>query len=67
MAPFVAGVKRNYIFGGICSIASNASIKVGVYCKVNFDLYLPIIQIISNLVGIAPTFFLLTDWKKRSD
>lgn len=27
MAPFVAGVKRNYIFGGICSIASNASIK----------------------------------------
>lgn len=28
MAPFVAGVKRNYIFGGICSIAANASIKV---------------------------------------
>ncbi|WRX13054.1 hypothetical protein QQP08_005541 [Theobroma cacao] len=27
MAPFVAGVKRNYIFGGICSIATNASIK----------------------------------------
>lgn len=27
MAPFVAGVKRNYIFGGICSIAANASIK----------------------------------------
>ncbi|XP_024025948.1 exocyst complex component SEC8 [Morus notabilis] len=25
MAPFVAGVKRNYIFGGICSIAANAS------------------------------------------
>ncbi|PON34473.1 Sec8 exocyst complex component specific domain containing protein [Trema orientale] len=27
MAPFVAGVKRNYIFGGICSVAANASIK----------------------------------------
>ncbi|CAK7325414.1 unnamed protein product [Dovyalis caffra] len=27
MAPFVAGVKQNYIFGGICSIAANASIK----------------------------------------
>lgn len=28
MAPFVAGVKRNYIFGGIYGIAANASIKV---------------------------------------
>jgi exocyst complex component 4 len=27
MAPFVAGVKRNYIFGGIHGIAANASIK----------------------------------------
>ncbi|KAJ4834639.1 exocyst subunit [Turnera subulata] len=27
MTPYVAGVKRNYIFGGICSIAANASIK----------------------------------------
>ncbi|KAM6584398.1 hypothetical protein CsatB_011400 [Cannabis sativa] len=27
MAPFVAAVKRNYIFGGICSVAANASIK----------------------------------------
>ncbi|KAL5710016.1 exocyst subunit [Ranunculus cassubicifolius] len=27
MAPFVADIKRNYIFGGICSIAANASIK----------------------------------------
>ncbi|XP_009368920.2 exocyst complex component SEC8 [Pyrus x bretschneideri] len=27
MAPFVVGMKRNYIFGGICSIAANASIK----------------------------------------
>lgn len=27
MAPFVAGAKRNYIFGGICSIAASASIK----------------------------------------
>ncbi|KAK7844380.1 exocyst complex component sec8, partial [Quercus suber] len=27
MAPFVASLKRNYIFGGICSIAANASVK----------------------------------------
>uniref|UniRef100_A0A5B7BF03 Exocyst complex component Sec8 n=1 Tax=Davidia involucrata TaxID=16924 RepID=A0A5B7BF03_DAVIN len=27
IAPFVAGVKRNYIFGGICSVATNASLK----------------------------------------
>ncbi|KAH8497340.1 hypothetical protein H0E87_019858 [Populus deltoides] len=27
IAPFVAAVKQNYIFGGICSIAANASIK----------------------------------------
>ncbi|KAK6929163.1 Exocyst complex component Sec8, N-terminal [Dillenia turbinata] len=27
MAPFVAGVKRNYIFGGICSVAANITIK----------------------------------------
>ncbi|KAM1019717.1 hypothetical protein FF1_041023 [Malus domestica] len=27
MAPFIAGTKQNYIFGGICSIAANASIK----------------------------------------
>ncbi|KAJ7975027.1 exocyst complex component SEC8 [Quillaja saponaria] len=27
MAPFVASGKRNYIFGGICSIAAHASIK----------------------------------------
>ncbi|KAL6987708.1 exocyst subunit, variant 2 [Sarracenia purpurea var. burkii] len=27
MAPFVAGIKRNYIFGGICGVAANASIK----------------------------------------
>lgn len=27
MAPFVADIKRNYIFGGICSVAANTSIK----------------------------------------
>nr|KJB73503.1 hypothetical protein B456_011G236100 [Gossypium raimondii] len=27
IAPFVSGVKRNYIFGGICGTAANASIK----------------------------------------
>uniref|UniRef100_A0A2P2LW47 Exocyst complex component Sec8 n=1 Tax=Rhizophora mucronata TaxID=61149 RepID=A0A2P2LW47_RHIMU len=33
MAPFVAGVKRNYIFGGICSIAAHTSIKALVDMK----------------------------------
>lgn len=28
MTPFIADVKRNYIFGGICPIAANLSIKV---------------------------------------
>lgn len=28
MGPFVSGVKRSYIFGGICSVAANVSIKV---------------------------------------
>ncbi|CAH9130015.1 unnamed protein product [Cuscuta epithymum] len=27
MAPFINGLKRKYIFGGICSVAANASIK----------------------------------------
>ncbi|KAL3838292.1 hypothetical protein ACJIZ3_022883 [Penstemon smallii] len=27
MAPFVADAKRNYIFGGVCSVAANTSIK----------------------------------------
>ncbi|XP_057979203.1 exocyst complex component SEC8 [Malania oleifera] len=27
MAPFISGVKRNYIFSGICGVAANASIK----------------------------------------
>ncbi|XP_020090162.1 exocyst complex component SEC8 isoform X1 [Ananas comosus] len=27
MAPFIAELKRNYIFGGICNVATNASIK----------------------------------------
>ncbi|XP_022890081.1 exocyst complex component SEC8-like isoform X2 [Olea europaea var. sylvestris] len=33
MAPFVAGAKRNYIFGGICSIAANAFMKALVDIK----------------------------------
>ncbi|XP_065861564.1 exocyst complex component SEC8 [Euphorbia lathyris] len=33
IAPFIAEVKRNYIFGGICSIAANASIKALVDMK----------------------------------
>ncbi|KAJ6892853.1 exocyst complex component SEC8-like isoform X4 [Populus alba x Populus x berolinensis] len=35
MAPFVASAKQNYIFGGICSIAANASIKVCQSSEVN--------------------------------
>ncbi|XP_011623573.1 exocyst complex component SEC8 [Amborella trichopoda] len=27
VAPFIVDIKRNYIFGGICSVAANASIK----------------------------------------
>ncbi|XP_048609909.1 exocyst complex component SEC8-like isoform X1 [Brassica napus] len=27
MSPFISGEKRNYVFGGICGIAANASIK----------------------------------------
>ncbi|VVA97104.1 unnamed protein product [Arabis nemorensis] len=27
MAPFISGEKRSYVFGGICGIAANASIK----------------------------------------
>ncbi|XP_027367422.1 exocyst complex component SEC8 isoform X2 [Abrus precatorius] len=27
MAPFISNAKRNYIFGGICGVAANASIK----------------------------------------
>ncbi|CAI9767484.1 unnamed protein product [Fraxinus pennsylvanica] len=33
MTPFVAGEKRNYIFGGICSIAANAFMKALVDIK----------------------------------
>ncbi|KAK7391396.1 hypothetical protein VNO78_19812 [Psophocarpus tetragonolobus] len=27
MAPFISNAKRNYIFGGICGVAANASVK----------------------------------------
>lgn len=30
MAPYISGEKRNYVFGGICGIAANASIKVHI-------------------------------------
>ncbi|XP_010250744.1 PREDICTED: exocyst complex component SEC8-like isoform X2 [Nelumbo nucifera] len=33
MAPFVAKVRRKYIFGGICSVAAHASIKALVEMK----------------------------------
>ena len=38
MAPFVAEVKRNYIFGGIYGIAANASIKVSM-CSFPFSIW----------------------------
>ncbi|CAK8560072.1 unnamed protein product [Lathyrus sativus] len=28
MAPFISNAKRNYIFGGICGVAANVSVKV---------------------------------------
>ncbi|CAN1339453.1 Exocyst complex component SEC8 [Linum perenne] len=39
MAHFVSPVKRNYIFGGICSIASSASIKVLADLKSIINLF----------------------------
>ena len=42
MAPYLAESKRNYVFGGISSVAANASIKV---C---FEFAaLPIVRVIS--------------------
>lgn len=38
MTPFVADVKRNYIFGGICPIAANWSIKVCSLLKLCWEL-----------------------------
>lgn len=40
MSPFITGSKRSYIFGGICSVAANASIKV---CMLNINSYYIII------------------------
>ena len=31
MAPFISGLKRNYIFGGISSMAANSFIKVHIF------------------------------------
>jgi exocyst complex component 4 len=31
MAPYITESKRNYVFGGISSVAANASIKVCLY------------------------------------
>jgi hypothetical protein len=39
MAPFVASLKRNYIFGGICSIAANASIKVHLHSYFGWNFF----------------------------
>ncbi|KAE9445826.1 hypothetical protein C3L33_22277, partial [Rhododendron williamsianum] len=50
MAPFIAGIKRNYIFGGICSVAANVSIKVGM-CTLSAVLALADMKSI-NLFGV---------------
>jgi hypothetical protein len=38
MAPYITESERNYIFGGISSVAANASIKVCFYfsCSLEF-------------------------------
>lgn len=68
MAHFVAGVKRNYIFGGICSIAANASMKVCMFLTnlgqiLKFYFYLPllifqIVVLIEINFVVAPIMFL---------
>lgn len=41
LAPFVSELKRNYIFGGISSIAANVSIKVSLqFSYVGYTYYL---------------------------
>ena len=41
MAPYIAESKRNYVFGGISSVAANASIKVcfEFCCSAYFSCY----------------------------
>ncbi|XP_051130784.1 exocyst complex component SEC8 isoform X2 [Andrographis paniculata] len=50
MAPYVADVKRNYIFGGICSIAANLSLKVLAGMK-SIDLF-GVQQICRNSIAL---------------
>jgi exocyst complex component 4 len=53
MAPYVAESKRNYVFGGISSVAANASIKV---C---FEFAaLPILNFISQCCQQVPYILL---------
>jgi len=56
MAPFVAELKRNYIFGGICSVAAQASIKVvhSIISIYNMS--------ISTLELILPSHFQYLQW-----
>ncbi|KAH9703953.1 exocyst complex component SEC8 [Citrus sinensis] len=50
MAPFIAEEKRNYIFGGICGIAANASIKALADMK-NINLF-GVQQICRNSIAL---------------
>lgn len=39
MLPFIAGPKRNYIFGSICSVAANSFIKVCMPPSFHYNSY----------------------------
>ncbi|KAK4756090.1 hypothetical protein SAY87_009847 [Trapa incisa] len=53
MSPFVAPAKRNYIFGGICSIAANASVKALADMK-SINLF-GVQQICRNSIALEQT------------
>ncbi|PPR98796.1 hypothetical protein GOBAR_AA21874 [Gossypium barbadense] len=54
IAPFVSGVKRNYIFGGICGTAANASIKALADFK-SINLF-GVQQICRNSIALEQSF-----------
>ena len=58
MAPFISSPKRNYIFGGICSVAANASIRV---CTLHTDFFVGSFMKLSKLVSgvYVPVFCVL--------
>lgn len=50
MTPFVADVKRNYIFGGICGIAANLSIKVCRSLRLYSNFCCTVEELCGNLI-----------------